>query len=356
MTQPSNRIPSLDGLRALAVLLVIASHILLMPAVAHLPAARLFNMIFDGAAGVQLFFVISGFIITYLFIGEERRSVPEQLSAFYLRRFVRIVPPLLAFLLVVAAMRAAGVIEATATELFASLLFLRNHVDGGWVSGHLWSLSVEEQFYLIWPVLLIALGAWRPAALALAIVIAPVARWWFVAPHSYAWLITNMDCLAAGCLIALRYDIVQAAEQRLANAPRALLRMAALMVFVGVAAMPVRMPLYEPFAQTAIALASSYLLISLTATRRGLLFTLANARLATGVGIISYDLYLWQQLFLGREPALSGNPLIAVPLALSAGLLGWFAISRPMAVLRSKLHRRISPGSVPQASLQSTAS
>jgi len=120
--------------------------------------------------------------------------------------------------------------------------------------------------------------------------------------------------------------------------------------------MPVRMPLYEPFAQTAIALASSYLLISLTATRRGLLFTLANARLATGVGIISYDLYLWQQLFLGREPALSGNPLIAVPLALSAGLLGWFAISRPMAVLRSKLHRRISPGSVPQASLQSTAS
>ena len=166
----SGSVPSLDGLRAVSISMVIVGHASL--AWHGHGLGRL------GGIGVDLFFVISGFLITLLLLRERRRNGSISLRAFYVRRCWRILPAYLVFLGALFVLSVFGVVDLTERDWAGALTYTVNFRPGtSWVMGHLWSLSVEEHFYLLWPVLLLLLGPARACALAaLYVVTAPVVR------------------------------------------------------------------------------------------------------------------------------------------------------------------------------------
>ena len=217
--KPSDHLVQLDGLRALAVFLVLIQHfvpqghILLKPAV-------------WGTVGVQLFFVLSGFLITQILLGcrcnveAGRSSVGFSLRRFYARRFLRIFPLFYASLIVLTVFD-IGVVRETlwwhVGYLSNVYLSIRGSMHG--TVTHFWTLSVEEQFYLVWPwLILLTPRKWLLPALLAVIVSAPAYR--FVTsffrfnPIVRTWLpFANVDALGMGSLLALfwsdpaRYDV-----------------------------------------------------------------------------------------------------------------------------------------------------
>src|SRR5664280_3750068 len=152
-----SRLPSLDGWRAFSIAMVLGSHSTFaagFPKTWH----PLFNLAFDGNLGVRCFFLISGFLITWLMIIEADRSGRVNLRHFYARRALRILPVYFGFLLVIALLQWMTPFVLSRHIWLCNLTFTRNFVEGDFTTDHLWSLSVEEQFYLLWPGIFLALG------------------------------------------------------------------------------------------------------------------------------------------------------------------------------------------------------
>jgi peptidoglycan/LPS O-acetylase OafA/YrhL len=152
----------LDGLRGIAVLLVVAVHTL---------AYTRLNTWHAGALGVDLFFVLSGFLITSLLLGEWSRTAAISLRAFYARRSRRLLPALLTVIALFALVsiiatpwRAPQVLLLAALRAsYLSNFFIAATVNGGGRGfNHLWSLAQEEQFYLLWPLTLLFLRRGAP--------------------------------------------------------------------------------------------------------------------------------------------------------------------------------------------------
>ena len=160
-SDPTGQIPALDGLRAVSILLVMVSH-------------AGFGHIEPGGLGVTLFFGISGFIITRLLLAEHAATGRVALGAFYARRFLRLSPALLIYAACAGLAMAALGDPFRLAEWLAMLFYAANFwkLWGGFPDGALaphpfgilWSLAVEEQYYLIYPWLLVALLARVSAA------------------------------------------------------------------------------------------------------------------------------------------------------------------------------------------------
>jgi len=196
-------IPGLDGLRALAVLLVIGHH--------------LGVAVINGSLGVMMFFVLSGFLITWILLQESERSGTVSLKRFYRRRSLRLFPALIVFTaaaLLVPLLRGNEPqwVPALASMLYISNYFFALHHHGESDFGHTWSLSIEEQFYLLWPVLFL-LGKNNLRRLA-GILFAVVGAVWLYraalflffgvrTEYLYRAFETRMDHLAVGCLLAV---------------------------------------------------------------------------------------------------------------------------------------------------------
>lgn len=184
--------PQLDGLRAVAVAAVAWSH-----------WERPYQLGVPFGAGVHLFYVLSGFLITgiLLRVRAEADRVGA-LQAFYLRRALRIFP---AFYLTLVLAWWADIppVRDTAAWHFAYLSNVFTFVRGEWPGAisHFWSLAVEEQFYLAWPWLIVfAPRAWLVPGIAFAIAIGPLFRWWLAA-HGYRE--SMIGILTPGCLDSL---------------------------------------------------------------------------------------------------------------------------------------------------------
>ncbi|MGN6753484.1 MAG: acyltransferase family protein, partial [Intrasporangium sp.] len=195
----------LDGVRGLAILLVIAAHI-------GLPLR------WGGLSGVILFFVLSGYLITSLLIREWDTFGSISLWRFWGRRGLRLLPALvllLALVPVLLFLTGDDRLRTYPTAALASILYVGNWVrvhgtDLG-VLNHLWSLSVEEQFYVVWPLLFVALLRWcRRHALSVAMTLAALAtcysvwsRGSYISTQSNAFALLLGVCLAFG-LAAVR--------------------------------------------------------------------------------------------------------------------------------------------------------
>lgn len=140
-------LPALDGLRGLAIFFVLVGHVFQFSLNRWQSEGNGF-----GQLGVMLFFVLSGFLITSLLYRERTASGTINLKRFYLRRVLRLGPALVVFLLVMFLLIALKLItDVPAYELAVCLLYVRNIFGRSHSLGHLWSLSMEEQFYAIWP-------------------------------------------------------------------------------------------------------------------------------------------------------------------------------------------------------------
>ena len=216
------RIPTLDGWRAVAIAAVVIHH--LARWFYQQESAYSLSVTRFGAFGVDVFFGLSGLLITKLLLDEFGRTASFDLRGFYIRRAFRILPPSLMFLAVITV---AGMWRST-WEVASCLLFFRNYVPDSLTSGatqHLWSLAVEEHFYLLWPGLLALVGARRSKNLAAGLALA-VALWRMIQSQFAPPLLPlvpahfrsdiRLDALLWGCVVAFILDN-PAARARLAK-------------------------------------------------------------------------------------------------------------------------------------------
>jgi peptidoglycan/LPS O-acetylase OafA/YrhL len=216
----AERMPDLDGYRGLAILMVIACHSIFAPRLGEVSPGSIVAFGFSFfASGVDLFFVLSGFLIGGILL--DNRGAPRYFSAFYGRRILRIFPVYYGFLLVIlgqglifhAYHKATPVFDAGTPFLFF-LVYLQNFGmawfnDWNWITVTMtWSLALEEQFYLTLPVAVKALRKSSLVAISgIIVMLAPVARCFLPnVPHGFGTLVLmafRADALAAGFLCAI---------------------------------------------------------------------------------------------------------------------------------------------------------
>ena len=208
--------PALDGLRGVAVLLVLAFHFLHIDGEGGVAERSLLSTTRVGWAGVDLFFVLSGFLITGILL--DARGGSGYFRAFYARRVLRIFPLYYAYLAVLFLLlpRLLPTLDVKAETqgwlwtYLGNVLFAR---EGGFhaspFTGHFWSLAVEEQFYLAWPLVVWLVPRRRLAVVCAALVLGAfmlrlsIHRTTFNATAAYVLTPARMDALALGALVAI---------------------------------------------------------------------------------------------------------------------------------------------------------
>jgi peptidoglycan/LPS O-acetylase OafA/YrhL len=345
--------PSLDGLRAVALLAVLLVHG--MPA--WLPG---------GFLGVDVFFVLSGYLITALLLGEAERTGRIALAGFWLRRARRLVP---ALVLVVAFVVLAGPgllpeqdPAALRTDAVAALSYWANWrmiLRGGDYFTqtaaasplqHTWSLAIEEQFYLVWPLVIgLALRSPRRRLLigAGSLACAAASTAWAATLHDpaapdrvYFGTDTRAGALLTGCALAAAGPVVarHPAARRIAAVAGSALLGAAMLVPMGTGWL-----YHGGFGL--VALGTTAVLAELTAAPRSSAARLLGCRPAVWLGRISYGGYLWHwPLFAvldAERTGLTGPRLLAVRVGatLAAATVSFLAVERPIRRARGPLWR-----------------
>jgi len=332
------RLPQLDGLRTLAFLAVFAHHAFGLPL---------------GWVGVDLFFVLSGFLITGILVRE--RESPQYFRAFYLRRFMRIVPPYYLFLAVAFLVLGASFLP----ESWWYLLFLSNIRDSisvsfaSWLSP-MWSLAVEEQFYIAWPLVVAAVPRHRLIRLCLVVlVLAPAVRAGLtVACESFRpvhhLLPARMDLLAAGAALALlRTDFPGRFRYVVRAGPAVVVLAAGVFAVLAVAIPSFRTSanslLFNTLGYSLVLVTMTGILAATVALKEGVGFRLLSNPLIVFLGTISYTMYLVHRLVL--TAARSVNPdrlsaaVVALVLSIAWASASWYLLEKPLA----RLKKRVAP-------------
>lgn len=344
--------PALDGVRALAVSLVLAFHAasyLLSPAAAS-------RWVPGGFLGVDLFFVLSGFLITTLLLEEHQRRGAISLKSFYARRALRLLPAVGVLLVaeMITAILTRGDLGLEARSATAVALYGVNWaLVAGWSFagrlGHLWSLSVEEQFYLLWPAfLLLAMRHRRRTTIIVTcaivgIVAATGLRAWLWS-HGADWLSVYVrtdaraDELLMGVLLAVAFRQGWRLPYRLRH--------------VGIGAVAVLLLcatkvhvngdwLYVRGGFTIVGLASVLLIASVLDVRTPLARAFAW-RPAVSLGRASYSLYLWHApVFIVVATQLADRPaaqrlLVGAVVCAVASMASYGLVEAPARRLRRK--------------------
>jgi peptidoglycan/LPS O-acetylase OafA/YrhL len=331
---------SLDGLRALSISLVLLG---------HLGGTRGFVNVGLGVGdyshlAVVVFFVISGFLITRLMLSEHIRNGQVSLKRFYARRALRLFPAMYTYVACVCLLWVAGFLHLHARDLWHAVTYTVNFLPArGKQIGHLWSLSNEEQFYILWPCAFVLLGPRRSGWVALGtILFGPVARacaWVFLRGTPYYDLPMFpmvADSIAMGCLLANISGWLEGKNWYL--------RLFRPAYSVGLLALLLVTNRYMDYTVvlifgTSVINACLAILIHRCVYRpNDWVGHLLNWKPIAFVGTLSYSLYLWQQLFLNRESDAWINTFPQnLLLAIATALASYFLLEKPLLRLRHRL-------------------
>jgi peptidoglycan/LPS O-acetylase OafA/YrhL len=354
----------LDGLRGVAILLVLAFHLQLLP---------------GGSLGVDVFFVLSGFLITNLLAEEWQRRGSINLKHFYLRRVLRLLPAfvvlLLAFAIHTLVRRPSEEWGARWHELAAAACYVANwnqfHGASWTILGHTWSLSLEEQFYLLWPMLLFVMLRYLPRRQILIIVAAGIlaaATLRFGMHHQhrlfgtaktdimrlYTGLDTRADSLLAGCLASLlaTWNLLPQ-SRRFVTGIKVSSLIAVILVGFCLFFRDLGHSQYYDGLFTLVAIAVAVIIVRLLMVPTGLGGKILEFGPLVGAGKISYGLYLFHIPFVDwfgssgvgwRNP---GTTALVAILTLAAALLSFYLIERPFLRLKDRLHSSEATGALP---------
>jgi peptidoglycan/LPS O-acetylase OafA/YrhL len=346
------QLPALDGLRGIAVLLVIAYHLGWM----SVPG---------GFLGVEVFFVVSGYLITSLIVAELDDNGFLDLAGFWARRLRRLLPALLLLigtLALIAPLVASDGVSRLRSDLPASLLYLANwwQIFGSRsyfeasvapdLLQHLWSLAIEEQFYVVWPPIVAALytrlGRRRwvlplisASGAALSVVL--MARL-FDPDRDPSRVYYGTDTRASALLIGATVAFVWQPDltKRLVNPPPVVVDCAGVFAGFALALAVARYNGFDPAVYQGgflLVSAATALLIVAGTTSRTLSSALLSHRVLRAIGERSYGLYLWhwpifQMTRPGIDVALDGWRLTALRLGLLAvaAEASWRLVERPL--------------------------
>jgi peptidoglycan/LPS O-acetylase OafA/YrhL len=298
--------------------------------------------------GVHVFFVLSGYLITGLLQKEHNREGRVDLVAFYRRRCFRIFPAAFTYIVIIAllspASRSALVYAATYTISYhpndIPLLFQ-----------HLWSLSVEEQFYLLWPLALLlafpfrARVAWITMLVAagfrLALALSP-------SPYAFAYLHFSfpgtMDSIAAGCLLAIF-------EPQIRQHCRWMAESTAIVIAIPVTAWTVDAVCWDGGMSTfwgAVPLMIALWIFLLVERRDWIL----NNPVASAIGVLSYSLYLWQQAFTLEH---QHSTVLALLMLAGCAVASYTFVEKPMLKLGVSIESRKPLSEEPSRNLAAPA-
>lgn len=296
------RIKALDGWRGIAILLVVIDHIDTFSEHPHKFLAYL------GQHGVALFFVLSGYLITSRLIAERERTGTIDFRSFYVRRIFRLWPAAWLYLLAITL-----AYRNPAFDVLRCIGFIRNYADGSVWTLHFWSLSIEEQFYLFWPVILL----WKRARSVALILAVAIAGWRMVHYGHLDWVHSTQtqyraDALFVGCIAAMT-----------PIKPK-LTWFALPIVAVCVCCFHMLIPLVESVAFALLIQSRSRLL---------------ENPVLVWLGTISYSLYLWQEFWLGtfRQSTWAAMTCKA-GLMIASASLSYYLVERPaLTLLRQRL-------------------
>jgi peptidoglycan/LPS O-acetylase OafA/YrhL len=335
--------PSLDGLRAISIALVLLGH---LRGTRNFPLYK--RVIGDTAhLGVVVFFVISGFLITTLLMHEYQLHGTISLKLFYARRAIRIFPACYGYLAVLGLLCAFGLVHLTAADFWHGITYTVNFAPyRSWLVGHLWSISVEEQFYLLWPFAFLAMGmrkgGWAAFSLLFIGILGRVVNRLLLVGtplHDLEMFPMVADSLAMGCLLALLRERLEqkAWYLRLFHPAWSLLILALALVLNRLSDYTV----IEVLGTSVINLCLAILIHRSVYVAKSPIGAFLNWRPLAFVGTLSYSLYLWQQPFLNRS---STDWVNAFPqnivFAIAAALASYYLLETPFLSLRNKLRAK----------------
>ena len=349
----ARRMPALDAIRAFAVLSVMLMHF-------GIHWAR-------GVYGVVAFFVLSGFLITWLLLQERARSGCISLSAFYTRRALRIFPAFYVYVTITIALLVATAKPINWPHVISAILYCSNYYaavypDPNDAFSHTWSLAIEEQFYLLWPLALLMLIR-RGIRVDVALGCAIVGVWLYRPTLVYAfhvdqaWIYgafeTRVDALLVGCLTAVllfERRIPKVWKFLTSNSCMPLLTFVVLSLVIGP-----RVPRSELFRDVfGFAIAPpliAILIVQCLALSKKREWAWLEWRWLSYVGQISYGIYLYQQLtidYATRHPV--GAAWVTLPIAIALTVLlasaSYWLVEKPFLRFKRRFSR-VSNGSEP---------
>lgn len=335
------RIAGLDGLRALSVMAVFLAH------------TGLAGVVGGGYVGVDVFFVLSGYLITTLLVAEHSRSGRIDLLAFYWRRARRLYPALLLMLAGVTVY--CLIFPATlklSLEVLPAFFYVMNWVRAfgfydAHLTGHTWTLAIEEQFYLVWPLILLGLLKFLPRRILIAVVvlIVGVIGWRsFLMSHEfplvriYCGFDTHSDGLLIGALLAV------APRRWISLAGTLWPAAAAYLCFVLLNEAGIEFSL-QALGYPLTPLAAALIIAKVVTKQRSVLVRILDITPLVGLGRVSYGFYLWhyvvlQSMLYGGHDTMGAffggfsHPNIAMvtitfATSMALSLFSWFVVEKP---------------------------
>lgn len=313
----SSYFPALDGLRGLSILIVLLGHFGINKLIYK------YRLLIDGDIGVHIFFVISGFLITTLLLKEKLRNGHISVRYFYIRRALRILPVAWLFLLFLVILNIVLRLHIFTLDFIQAVCFVKNFpIGSSYYTAHFWSLAVEEQFYLVFPVLLILSVDWYFFIALAVITIVPLGcvlgYYWPSFFGNLIWVKLCMYVFWRGPVVILIGSVFAICMFKNIIPLKKLCMNYWLGITLLFVAIIIRTPSFLYYAKYIAQYLSNILVafVVVLALQPGTsLAKVLSSKLMVRIGILSYSLYIWQQLFVGSNPwqpwmhGLYGHPL-----------------------------------------------
>lgn len=350
-----NKLPGLQGLRAISVLLVIAAHLVQQGTVPISEGWRawLITILMDAShLGVNIFFVISGFLITSLLLHEEESKGKVSIGNFFMRRTLRVFPAYYFLLFVYFILQCWGVVTISGWSWLTAITYTK-YLNWGrdWLTAHAWSLSIEEHFYLTWPFVFGLFKKHRIIFCVVIVAVVPILK--LVAFHlpflneRYGQLSLTIffrcDAIALGCLLALN-------GQKLRNFVKerqSIVAFGSMILFILIlcfsssfqrlGSIAANFNILFGTAAGSIANVGISLFVLCCVCPNGARWQFVlNHPLVERIGVLSYSLYLWQQFYVMNTGYWFNQFPQNVVLLFATALLSYRLIEQPFLKLKSR--------------------
>ena len=330
------QLPSLNGLRAISIIIVIYRHAIWL----QLKEDSFLN----GDFGVTIFFVISGFLITSLLLKEKVMKGAISLKRFFIRRALRILPLAYLYLIVLLILDAFGLISMPTVEYLSGFFYFNNWYNLSTYTGHYWSLSVEEQFYLFFPFLLKKLQLKYYVGICILFVLAaPLITYLANHPVFYQQTfrqllpLVKFQPIAIGSLMAIFMFKNVFNFEKLTS------------VFVKLAVLALMILTYKIDSPADInkVLCSAFIAIFIVINlypKKDIIYIILNNKLMNYIGLMSYSLYIWQELFTFENMPwrnafpYAGSIAFNLPALFIVAYISYNYFEKPFLNLKKKYH------------------
>lgn len=297
-----------DSLRAISIIFVLFAHLGLKQ---YLPendyvGQRVWQLM-SGGTGVQIFFTLSGFLITSILLKELKEYNSIHFRFFFIRRFLRLLPPLIVLYIVIFVLMLNGSINDSGYGIIFSFFYIYNFIPNKFYTselGHTWSLSVEEQYYFVWPFVIHFVRERKKLFLIIFAVVAVSFLSYYIYPHiSFTgrfkptrWFIPAVSSIIIGSFFGIIAFQMNPKWKELKHNNRNLL-IAGIVLYL--------FPLYTPILQLIVvfqAVGISLILMWISLNQESKLTTLLDNKVLSYIGKLSYGLYVYHGIFIRTGP------------------------------------------------------